>query len=173
MQMLVEIYDIWPTLRHVHNMSTTFPTKLKKLLKAEWHKVKPSIINCKKYSTTLLHSSIKNEFTQCSFKNNFVINNHVKTVDDCRAQNVSAEWYQFHLLDFLSHSTPSFLFDDEDFLESWWNLIISFENPSAFTVRKSESYVENTFKIDHQKDIILVNVKKVHNCPVLFISCFM
>ncbi len=28
MQMLAEIYDIWPTLRHVHNMSTTFPTKV-------------------------------------------------------------------------------------------------------------------------------------------------
>ncbi len=27
MQMSAEIYDIWPTLRHVHDMSTTFPTK--------------------------------------------------------------------------------------------------------------------------------------------------
>ncbi len=27
MKMLMEFYDIWPTLRHVHNMSMTFPTK--------------------------------------------------------------------------------------------------------------------------------------------------
>ncbi len=31
-QMSEEIYDIWPTLRHVEDMSTTFPTKLTRIM---------------------------------------------------------------------------------------------------------------------------------------------
>ncbi len=42
MQMLAEIYDIWPTLQHVHNMSMTFPTKrcrggLQRGVVVAWH----------------------------------------------------------------------------------------------------------------------------------------
>ncbi len=47
------------------------------------------------------------------------------------AQNVSAEWFQFHSLKLLIHSTPSFLFDEMDSLESWWDPWILFKNQAS------------------------------------------
>ncbi len=92
------------------------------------------MVKCKKHSTTLLYNSIKNKSTQCNFKKKFVIYNHEKTLDYYRAQNVSPEWCSFHLLEIFRHSTPSFLCEEDDFLESWWNLSILFKKPSTSTV---------------------------------------
>ncbi len=72
----------------------------------------------------------------------------MKTLDDYKAQYVIAKWCQFDSLELLSHSTPSFPFDENDFLESWWNLGILFKKQSAFTVEKSESSGEKSFKIN-------------------------
>ncbi len=57
---------------------------LKILLKLELNQVKPFINECKKDSTILLQKSIKNKSTQCHFKKQCAINNHMKTLEDYR-----------------------------------------------------------------------------------------
>ncbi len=44
-------------------------------------------------------NSIKTEFTKFYYVKNFAVNNHEKTLEDYRAQNVITEWFQFHLME--------------------------------------------------------------------------
>ncbi len=81
----------------------------KMLLKLALHQAKPFIIECKKYSTTLLNNSIKSKSTWCHSKKQFAMDNHKKTLEDYGAQNVSTDWNQFRPLELLIDSTSSFL----------------------------------------------------------------
>ncbi len=72
----------------------------------------------------------------------------------------------------LINSTPSFLFDEKDFIESRWDPIILFEKSSASTFEKPSSSGKQSFKIDLALDITLVNSKKSNDCPVPFIFYF-
>ncbi len=153
--------------------------------------MKPFVIECEKYSTTLLYKSIGDKSTRCHFKKKFAAENHEKTLKDYGVKNVSDDWSQFHPLEFLSHSTSSFLFDKEDFFESWWDPNVLFEKPKTSTledswrdpdvflkkpntsiVEKSSSSEKKSIHVNLSLDITLMNSKHSNPCPVPFISRF-
>ncbi len=61
---------------------------IKMLLKLVLNQVNPFVIECKKYSTTLLYKSIDGKSTQCHFKK-FAIDNHEKALKDYSVKNIS------------------------------------------------------------------------------------
>ncbi len=112
------------------SLSTKLENCIKTILKLALNQVKPFVIESEKYSTTLLYKSIGDKSTRCHFKKKFAAENHEKTLKDYGVKNVSDDWSQFHTLELMRHSTPSFLFDKMDFFESWWDPKVLFEKRS-------------------------------------------